>query len=80
MSDFKSDYDGEKRWYVKVLLMRVYHLQQKKDYSRWRIQDTARYFDVSIGLVSENLKLARYYSRIKSCPNREEALRKIRWN
>jgi len=74
----KDEYEKSKQWNVKVLLMNVFHIQRKVEDKKWRIRDTANYFEVSMGLVSENLKLAKQIKVLKKCSNREEALRKIR--
>lgn len=58
-TSFKERYDKEKIWHKKVLVMEIFHLTMcEKSKGHWPIRNTAKYFDVSIGLVSENLKLA----------------------
>jgi len=38
--------------------MEIYHLAQCQRIKKWTLTKTAEYFQVSIGLVSENLRLA----------------------
>lgn len=54
---FKDRYNQCKTWHEKVLVMGLYHLAQQNRCNGWTVKDTALYFDVSNGLVSENLKL-----------------------
>jgi len=64
------------------MIMEIYHLTMRSritpsQNSHWTITDTANYFKVSTGLVSENLKLARAFHSnnfIGDCKNRQEAL------
>lgn len=73
-------YNQEKSWARKVMLMEVYHTAQTCVDKKWTITMTAKHFDCSIGLVSENLKLARAIrnnERVMLYPTRTVALRKI---
>jgi hypothetical protein len=62
--DYLSDYNETKLWFRKVIVMGLLH-NSKKLQSKWSVKDTADFFNVSIGLVSENLRLA---SHIDTCP------------
>ena len=55
---FKQKYRGEIHWVKKVYTMSFYHNIKLYKNSKWKVSDTARYFEVSEALVSENLKLA----------------------
>jgi len=74
----KEKYENENKWKQKVILMNFYHkmmvLKRKKN---WTIKATARYFGVSMGLVSENLKLAKQLDDVDGCKNRKDALLKL---
>ena len=73
-------YSQEKLWFKKVLLMEVYHLSKVHADKDWTLGETAKDFGCSIGLVSENLKLARAIQvneKIMNLPTRTIALRKI---
>lgn len=51
-----------------------HHLQVLTHKKKWRMLDTSIYFGVSMGLVSENLKLAENLEQVKNIDNRNEAL------
>lgn len=79
---FKERYQQEETWQNKVRVMELYHLTHVQLNSNWTLAYTASYFEVSIGLVSENLKLAcalhddeKLFEKIET---REKALRKLR--
>jgi hypothetical protein len=82
---FKEKYDSETIWHRKVLIVELFHLAQKNTHRRstdkkWTQRDTARVLGVSVGLISENLKLAKAIHKndsILSCETRQEALEKI---
>jgi hypothetical protein len=77
---FLEKYNSEKSWHGKVLVMEIYHLahcQQKG----WSIARLAQDFQVSIGLASENLKLATLIHTtptILHARSRQEALKKAK--
>ena len=78
---FKERYDIETHWTKKVMIMEIYHLAMTQTDKRWTLADTAAEFEVSIGLVSENLKLAdALHSKISlmECQSRQEALKSMR--
>lgn len=64
----------------------MYHLCQLETEHKWTIQKTADFFRVSIGLASENLKLAELfieYPELMKYETRRDALghiEKIRFN
>jgi hypothetical protein len=72
---FKDRYDNERRWQSKAAIMDIFHLKMKQHHKKWTIKQTAAYFEVSIGLVSENLKLSKL---VADGQTREQALRKIK--
>ena len=77
---FQERYHSESTWHGKVLVMEIYHLVMITRDKDWTITKTAKDFDCSIGLVSENLKLANAIHRndsILMCPTRQEALKRI---
>lgn len=60
--------------------MEIYHLAMTQRVKGWTISETARYFGVSIGLTSENLKLAHAIHTTPTLiqfPNRQEALKRM---
>lgn len=60
--------------------MEILHLTMKVNRSDWAISDTAQYFGVSVGLVSENLKLAEAFHttpKLMEIGSRQAALTKL---
>lgn len=55
------------------MIMKFYHISSKST-----IKQTAAYFRVSVGLVSENLHLADNLEDIINCKTRQEALSKLK--
>jgi hypothetical protein len=77
---FLERYLREDTWFGKVMVMEIFHLAMTQRESNWTITKTAREFGCSIGLVSENLRLANEIhnnDKILKCGTRQEALRKI---
>lgn len=62
------------------MIMEIYHLAMCHNVKGWTLQGTAKEFECSIGLVSENLKLAQAMhldARILTIESRQEALRRF---
>ena len=77
---FREKYSIEKTWQGKITIVELYHLASQSKDKKWTIEDTAHYFRVSSGLVSENLKIARMIHSnplILNCKSRQEALTKL---
>lgn len=70
-------------WQNKAMLISLYHIAMCLKFPTWTLSDTSTHFNVSIGLVSENLKLARYIDHPKYGPKlmktdtREHGLRYV---
>lgn len=78
---FVERYNQESTWHGKVLVMEIYHLAMSSRIKKWTITQTAEHFGVSIGLVSENLRLATLIHidpNFSSIPSRQDALVKVR--
>lgn len=76
----QENYKLANTWQSKVLIMNLYHTAAILVIKSWTLRDTATYFDVSIGLVSENIRLANAIDTgvdITSCKTRQEALTKL---
>lgn len=56
---FLERYRKEDTWHGKAMIMEIYHLAMSYNVKNWTISKTAEHFSCSIGLVSENLKLAQ---------------------
>lgn len=77
---FKERYNLESTWQGRVIIMEIYHLAQCHRFKQWTVTRTAEYFGCSIGLTSENLRLALATHRdeaILKCEYRQEALKKL---
>jgi hypothetical protein len=77
---FKERYQKEDTWHGRAMIMEIYHLAMTTRERRWTITKTAEHFNVSIGLVSENLRLAHAMhtdDKIIKCESRQEALKKL---
>ena len=56
--------------------MRMFHAHMKvKRKGKWNQIGTAKYFSVSEALVSENMKLYKFYDELKKFKTRDEALK-----
>ncbi len=78
---FMERYQQEETWYGKVLVMSIFHTVMCQKEKNWTLLDTAKSFEVSIGLVSENLKLARQLDtdpKFIKHKSRANALEKLR--
>jgi hypothetical protein len=77
---FLEKYQSETTWHGKAIVMGLFHLTMTVRHKDWTLARTAHSFDVSIGLVSENLRLANAINtddKILKCNSRQEALRKL---
>lgn len=77
---FLERYAQESTWHGKVLVMEIYHLAMAHRQRGWTITKTAESFGCSIGLVSENLRLAHAIhvnEKILKCESRQDALKKL---
>lgn len=63
------------------MVMEIYHLAMIHREKGWTISKTASHFNCSIGLVSENLRLAHALhddEELNKCESRQDALKKLR--
>jgi hypothetical protein len=77
---FEDRYNQETTWHGKAMIMEIYHLAMTQNHKWWTMTRTAEYFNVSIGLVSENLRLAHAIHEeptLINTPSRQEAVRKL---
>jgi hypothetical protein len=75
---YRESYIVAKDWKRRVALIATFHgarLAKNKD---WKLTDSAKYFGLSIGLISESLNLSKHWDQIENCQSRSEALRKIK--
>jgi len=78
---FRERYQIEQSWLGKVLIIDYYHSAMiLKNPDRWGMRDTARYFGISLGLVCENIKIAKIIEdnpELKTKKYRKDVLRWI---
>jgi hypothetical protein len=78
---FKEKYKLCKTWQDKAVIISLYHTIMVFKYPTWTITDTSEHFGVSIGLVSENIKLAKEIDKgnkkLAECKSREDALKHL---
>lgn len=75
-----EQYQKATKWTDKVSLMELLYLSKRMNDKHWTLNDTAAFFSVSIGLVSENLKLANELNNnpeLAICETRQKALDKM---
>lgn len=77
---FKDKYNELSTWQEKAVLISLYHTAMCVKYKDWTLADTSQHFEVSIGLVSENIRLAREIdngmnNKLMKCASREKALK-----
>jgi len=80
IKELVTTYKEETTWHGKVIVMEIYHLAMLTKDKAWTIADTASGLEVSIGLVSENLRLAQAIhddAKFLKCESRQAALK--RW-
>ena len=79
--EFKNKFDQSTNWIDKVLIVSVFHNIQVLKNGSWKISNTALHFEISLGLCSENLRLAKEIDngndKIKNAKHREDALKMI---
>jgi hypothetical protein len=71
VDNLKEKYNSTQSWSEKVRIMGLYHLCQLEINNKWTIQNTANYFKVSMGLASENLRLAELFTDFPDLANQE---------
>lgn len=76
----KDKYKQCKTWQCKVLTVGIYHAFTVALRRGASVRNTAAYFGVSIGTVSESLLLFKYVKHMKKIKTRKEALEIVRGN
>ena len=77
---YRESYKLEKDWKRRVALIATFHGARCLQSKTWKLTDSAKYFGISIGLISESLNLSKHWDQIESCKSRSEALRKVKTN
>lgn len=77
--DYLAEYTNTKSWVRKAIIMNLLHSDRKLQ-GKWSITLSAQFFSVSIGLVSENLRLAKFFDsrpELMKMESRQQALTAI---
>ena len=81
--EFKAQYLTAETWQQKVMLISLFHsamcIQKPRE---WNMKMTAAHFSISIGLVSENIRLTKEMNgpkgeELMKCKCREDGLKLI---
>lgn len=75
---YREKYKSTTDWKQKILVMEMFHLLMLSKHKNWHLENTAKYFGVSIGLVSENLSLAHVMDEVENCESRVKALKVLK--
>ena len=75
---FREAYHSANTWQRRVVLLSLYHNKRLSNNKKWRIVDSAKYFGISSGACSENIKLSERFDEISKIESRNEALKRIR--
>ena len=71
---YRDAYKLAKQWHRKASIISAFHYKHMLLNKKWRIKDTAKYFDVSVGKVSEDIQLVLKMSSVRQCETRALAL------
>lgn len=71
---YKEAYRLERRWQRKASLISLFHHKMCLKNSKWKMRNTAKYFDISLGKVSEDIKIILNIDRVIHCRSRHDAL------
>jgi hypothetical protein len=77
---FREAYKNSSDWKRRINLISLYHYTRVHKSKDWKLTDSANYFGVSIGLISESLNLCKNWDVIRECNSRNEALKKVKSN
>lgn len=74
---FKLQYDAERRWNFKCLIISAYHHSSLLINRKHRQQDTADYFCKSLATVNEDLKIAKALHEGLEFTSRNDAVKRL---
>jgi hypothetical protein len=75
---FFNAYQEATDWKRRVNLISFYHYIMLSRNKNWKLTDSAHYFGLSMGLISESLNLSEHWELVKECKSRNEALKRIK--
>lgn len=75
----REKYNKSETWQQKAQVVRIYHIYMlTKRAAKWGMKDTARYFGLSVGLVCDNIHLAKRIKEVEHFELRKDAYEFIR--
>ena len=80
---FKEKFYLTESWKERAIITELFHLMMQAkpelhpEKPRWGLRDTAKYFDISLGMCSENLKIASVAEHLGECRFRKDAMNMI---
>ena len=77
---YREKFNTCKSWKCKVQVLNLFHQYMCLRHKRWGMRQTAKYFNVSLGLVSENIELGNNWDRIKYIESRAKAIKYLKEN
>ena len=75
---YKEKLQKTTNWKTRILIINLYHKIQVAKHSTWLLQNTAKYFGISIGQTSEAIKLAENIHLVGDCKSRKQALVRLK--
>lgn len=75
---YKEKYESCETWQERAVIINLYHALQVAQRKHWTMRATAKYFGISLGHVSEDIKLAESISTLRNISTRKEALKSIK--
>jgi hypothetical protein len=75
---YKEKYDQSDTWQEKAAIISQFHWYKSLKTDNWSMKKTAKYFDVSIGLVSENVTIIKNFDKVKHMEFRQQAIDYLR--
>lgn len=81
--NIKEQFENETDWRRKALLVELFHsIMLLRHGNEWNVRRTAKSIGKSVGLISENINLAKKIKdgTLDKCESRNKALKLIRGN
>jgi hypothetical protein len=77
---YREEFHNSIDWKKKVLIVELLHLLMLSKDKKWKMKNTAKYFNISLATVSENLKLSKMLKLgiVDACNSRDKAIKLLR--
>lgn len=70
---YREKYNQTTDWRRRIIIISLFHQIQLNTHSKWQLWRTAKYFNVSIGHVSEEVFIGKHLASVKSIGTRKDA-------